>query len=333
MAVLSGGPYDYIDMYGLNMFALGYGSVVNRTATQIGIDFGGGAGLILKGTGLTFGTDGSWTGGTFTGFEDYYGIATAGVVASGSSVPVANFISLVNGGDFTGLLNAFFGGVDSISGSPFADYLNGVNGADTVSGLDGDDILDGGAGDDVVLGGNGADSIRGLEDNDTIDGGAGDDDVNGNQGIDLVRGGAGNDTVRGGQGNDVIYGDDGDDGHVNGNIGDDQVYGGAGNDTLFGGQGSDTLRGEDGNDWISGDLGNDSLVGGAGADRFQFRVGSGVDVVGDFNYAAGDRVQLAPGTAYTATTVGADAVITLGVGDQIILTGTGAAAADWVVFA
>ncbi len=331
MAAASAPTTEYVNMYTLNLFSLAGGTTTSSTANRMVIEFGRGNGVVLNGS-FTYGADGALSGGTLTGFEEYYA-GVKGFDVLGASVPVLDFANLINANDFEGVLNAIFGGIDSISGSPMSDYLNGMAGPDTLSGLDGDDYLDGSAGDDVILGGNGADSVRGLEDNDTIEGGAGDDDVNGNMGIDLVHGGAGNDTVRGGQGNDVIYGDAGDDGHVNGNLGDDQVFGGVGADTLYGGQGADVLRGDEDNDWLSGDLGNDVLYGGAGADRFLFRAGSGVDVVGDFNYAAGDRVQLAPGTAYSLTTVGADAVINLGVGDQIILTGTGAAGAEWVVFA
>jgi Ca2+-binding RTX toxin-like protein len=331
MAVATTPATQYVDMYGLNLLFLNYGSITASSAAQVAIDLGTGFGELLKGS-FTFGANGAFSGGTLTGFSEVYPNGM-GFEASGFSFPILDFVNLVGAGDYVGILNAAFGGNDQITGSALQDYLNGMNGADTLLGLDGDDLIDGAAGDDSIQGGAGGDTVRGLEDNDTIDGGAGDDDVNGNMGVDLVHGGAGNDSVRGGQGNDVVYGDDGDDGHVNGNLGDDRVFGGAGNDTVYGGQGSDTLQGDDGNDWISGDLGNDSLFGGAGADRFLFRAGSGVDTVGDFNYAAGDRVQLAPGTAYTLSLSGANAVISLGVGDQIILVGTGAATADFVVFA
>jgi Ca2+-binding RTX toxin-like protein len=194
--------------------------------------------------------------------------------------------------------------------------------------------IDGSGGGDIITGGSGSDVVRGLNGDDRIDGGLGNDDVNGNLGQDVVRGGDGADYVRGGQGNDQVFGDAGDDVHVNGNIGDDLVYGGTGNDTVFGGQGSDTVYGEDGNDWLSGDLGNDILVGGAGADRFLFRAGSGSDWATDFNSALGDRVQLTPGTAYTIITVDGQAVIDLGNGDRLGLSGVSPAAmGDWLVYA
>jgi Ca2+-binding RTX toxin-like protein len=221
-----------------------------------------------------------------------------------------------------------------VSGAATAVVGLGVQGLSLTSGDAVGRRMDGSGGGDVITGGAGGDFIRGLNGDDRIDGGAGNDDVNGNLGADVVRGGDGADWVRGGQNNDLVYGDAGDDLHVNGNIGDDYVYGGTGNDAVFGGQGADTLYGEDGNDTLSGDLGNDIMVGGAGADRFLFRAGSGADWVTDFSSASGDRIQLAPGTAYTISNVGGDAVIDLGNGDRLGLSGVSPAAmGDWLVFA
>lgn len=321
---------QYVTMGDMYLFYLGFGTQTSATANQVTFSFGTGESAQLTGA-FTY-TNGQLSGGTVTGFSETYGGVQAMNVA-GISIPIADLANLVSASNYDGIINSIFGGVDQLNGSPLPDYLNGAGGADTIDGGDGADYLDGGAGDDSIRGSGGDDFIRGLDDNDTIDGGAGDDDVNGNQGSDVVRGGDGADSVRGGQGNDDVYGDAGNDPHVNGNIGDDHVFGGAGNDTVFGGQGSDTISGDDGDDWLSGDLGNDRLIGGAGADRFLFRVGSGVDVAADFSFAAGDRVQLAPGTAYSLSVAGADAVITLSVTDQLILTGTGAASADWIVFA
>ena len=218
--------------------------------------------------------------------------------------PVAS--ALISGDNPT-ILSLIFGANDSIMGS--------TNG----------EIIEGGAGNDVIIA---------LDGNDTVDGGDGNDDVNGNKGDDIVLGGAGDDTVRGGQGNDTISGGDGNDPHVNGNIGDDIVHGGNGNDTVYGGQGSDTLYGDAGDDLLSGDLGNDLLFGGAGADRFTIAHGGGFDWVGDFNAAEGDRIQLAPGTAYAVTSVSGQVVIDLGAGDELGLVGVAAGSFSnaWIVF-
>jgi Ca2+-binding RTX toxin-like protein len=203
--------------------------------------------------------------------------------------------------------------------------VSGGLGADTITGNSAANLINGGAGDDF---------IRGLDGDDAVDGAAGADDVNGNVGRDIVRGGDGADFVRGGQGDDTVYGDAGDDVHVNGNLGADLVLGGTGADTVYGGQGADTLLGEEGADLLSGDLGDDALVGGPGADRFAFRAGTGFDWIGDFNSAEGDRVVLAPGTAYTLRDVQGQAVIDLGGGSQLGLAGVNVASmGDWLVMA
>jgi Ca2+-binding RTX toxin-like protein len=187
--------------------------------------------------------------------------------------------------------------------------LMGGPGADTLSGQGGDDALVGAAGNDLLRGGDG---------NDVILGGPGFDDINGNQGADLIHAGSGNDWALGGQGNDQVFGDDGND-IVNGNIGADTCDGGSGDDTVRGGQGDDVLLGGAGNDWLTGDLGNDTLTGGPGADTFH--AGAGVDRVTDFNASEGDVVQLDPGAHFTLVQSGADLVIDLGGGNQMILTG------------
>lgn len=195
------------------------------------------------------------------------------------------------------------------------------------------DQIWGGVEGDYIYGKSGSDTIIALDGNDLVHGGAGNDDVNGNVGTDLVSGDDGNDSVRGGRGDDTVMGLEGDDPHVNGNIGNDAVLGGNGADTLYGGQDNDTLSGEAGNDLLSGDLGNDALFGGAGADRFTTRLGGGVDWIGDFSQAEGDRIQLAPGTAYTLTSYQGQVIIDLGDGTQLGLAGVGSVSGDWLLLA
>ena len=194
--------------------------------------------------------------------------------------------------------------------SPAGEVLMGAAGGDTVQG---------GAGDDTITGGDGGSNyLRGYDGNDVINGGSGFDDINGNKGDDTLHGGAGDDWVVGGQGNDMQFGDAGND-IVLGNLGNDTLDGGDGNDIIRGGQGDDVLIGGAGDDWLSGDRGNDTMTGGPGADTFHSFPGAGVDLVTDFNQAEGDRVQLDPGTAYTLKQVGADTVVDMGNGDQLIL--------------
>ncbi len=205
-------------------------------------------------------------------------------------------------------------GIDTIDGNALANWLRGEAGNDTLNGLAGDDRLDGNDGSDLITGGDGFDQI------------------NGNAGNDTVYGGAGTDWVVGGKNNDQVFGDGGDD-IVYGNIGNDVVYGGAGADIVRGGQDDDVLSGDDGNDWLAGDRGADNITGGAGADIFYSFSSAGSDLITDFNRAQGDRIQLDVGQAHSIYQSGANAIIDLGGGDQIILAGvsTSALTGDWLI--
>lgn len=221
---------------------------------------------------------------------------------SNFSVPVASFLTWVNTNDNEAARSTILGGNDSIVGSAAADNLRGY------------------AGDDVIRGGDGTNYLRGDEGNDSILGGAGFDDINGNMGNDTASGGSGNDWVVGGKDNDLLFGDAGDD-IVYGNLGNDTCDGGDGNDIVRGGQDDDVVRGGAGDDFISGDRGSDTLTGGAGADIFHTFAETGLDLVTDFNAAEGDRVQLLAGTQYTLAQVGADTVINMVGGGQMVLAG------------
>jgi serralysin len=117
-----------------------------------------------------------------------------------------------------------------------------------------------------------------------------------------------------------------------GNKGADTIAGGAGSDTLLGGQGNDVVQGGAGNDFISGDRGDDTLSGGAGADIFHAVADGGTDRVLDFSVAEGDRVQVDPGTMFQVMQMGADTVITLMGGGQMVLVGVNMATlhGDWI---
>jgi Ca2+-binding RTX toxin-like protein len=194
-------------------------------------------------------------------------------------------------------------GNDVLSGGSGADTIDGLAGNDTITDIGGSNYLRGGAGDDSILGGSGFDDINGNAGADTIDGGSG--------GNDWLVGGQGNDLITAHAGHNILYG----------NLGADTLIAGSGGDLLRGGQGDDSIAGGAGNDWISGDRGNDTLSGGAGADTFHTASGAGIDRVLDFHLSEGDRVQLDPGTHYTVNQVGADTVIDMGGGDQMILVG------------
>lgn len=205
-------------------------------------------------------------------------------------------------------------GADTVNGNALGNWLRGEAGNDTINGLAGDDRLDGNDGSD------------------TISGGAGFDQINGNVGNDVAHGDDGDDWVVGGKDQDLIYGDAGFD-VVYGNLGNDTCYGGVGADWVRGGQGDDALYGDAGDDWMAGDRGADTLTGGAGADTFYSFGGAGLDRITDFNRAEGDRIQLDPGQAHTVYQSGANTIIDLGNGDQIILANYAAAnlTGDWLI--
>jgi len=188
------------------------------------------------------------------------------------------------------------------------------------------------AGNDTLVGSGFNDTLYGADGNDSILGGAGHDDLNGNQGNDTVSGGEGNDWVLGGQGNDLVQGEAGND-IVYGNLGNDTALGGDGADTVRGGQGDDSVSGGAGNDWLWGDRGSDTISGGAGADSFHSFTGAGIDRVIDFNRAEGDQVVLDGSPKYTLSQVGADTVIDMGNGDQMVLVGVtySTLSAGWIV--
>ena len=202
-------------------------------------------------------------------------------------------------------------GADNITGNALANSIQAGAGADTVNAGAGDDTIDGGAGQSY---------LRGDDGNDTIQGGALFDDINGNAGNDTAHGNGGDDYVVGGKGDDLLFGDAGAD-IVLGNLGDDTCDGGDGNDQVRGGQGNDSISGGAGNDFLSGDRGDDTISGGAGADIFHGSQDAGIDRVLDFNVAEGDRVQFDPGTSYSVSQVGADIVLDMGGGNQMVVVG------------
>ena len=211
---------------------------------------------------------------------------------------------------------------DTLVGSDEFDTMFGGAGDDQILAFEGDDSLSGEDGEDYVRGGDGADRLSG---------GAAFDDLNGNVGNDTVSGGLGDDWSVGGKDDDLLNGDAGGD-IVYGNLGNDWCDGGDGADLIRGGQGDDVLLGQAGDDWMSGDRGNDTLTGGAGADVFHTFNQAGIDRVTDFNRAEGDRVMVDPGTTYTVTQSGADVLIDMGGGNQMVLVGVqmSSLTGDWI---
>ena len=83
-------------------------------------------------------------------------------------------------------------------------------------------------------------------------------------------------------------------GTVSGGNGSDVLVAAPAGNTLDGGPGNDFLLGGVGNDVLIGGTGNDVLAGGAGADTFKFaELGSAnSDIVVDYNFTEGDRIDL-----------------------------------------
>jgi Ca2+-binding RTX toxin-like protein len=207
--------------------------------------------------------------------------------------------------------------VEGVSGSPFADVINGStrnnslsgsDGADTLRGLEGDDFLDGGADGDTLTAGDGNDIMRGgfgtpaadtyfggpdidqviYDDRPnadplsiTIDNVADDGSTGENDNIrtdvENVDGGPGPDTITGNGENNLLQGRDG----------DDTIVGAGGDDTLrgdigFGSFGDDDLNGGGGDDLLfGGPGGNDDFRGSAGFDTVSYSelsTGTGTDV-------------------------------------------------------
>ncbi len=224
-----------------------------------------------------------------------------------------------------------FGGAghDSISGGADDDRLHGEEGDDSLAAGVGDDLAFGGVGNDTVDGGrnhdsiagnDGHDSLRGASGDDAVWGGAGNDTVDGNDGEDFLAGGFGEDLLRGGMGNDLLLSrSDAGEPEIAQAPGEPRVTNDsfAADDTLTGGSGADLFRWElvlnapedvaeayastEGRIWWPGVTGeNDGL-------HDHWLDGIGTDVITDFNWAAGDRIEIAGHTVKAQVIAGVDA--------------------------
>ncbi|NBB53089.1 hypothetical protein GVN24_32935 [Rhizobium sp. CRIBSB] len=253
-------------------------------------------------------------------------------------------------------------GNDNVRAGAGNDALFGEAGNDTLNGEGGIDYLVGGAGNDFLIGGNGPDALYGEDGDDAflggddfatdiMVGGAGNDILYGDSSLgdyDLMDGGAGNDTYYVDTGDDLTFeaADGGYDtvyAYVQVENGGVYLYAnvealilagntafGVGNtlDNVLQGNGlGNYLLGGAGNDLINGGGGNDVLFGEAGNDTFDFRVGTGGDVIGDFSLA-GDRMNVSAFgfSSFSVlqtrfSQVGNDGAIDLGGGDFIVLHG------------
>ncbi|WP_396595569.1 calcium-binding protein [Brevundimonas sp. R86498] len=293
----------------------------------------------LTGTGFTYDANAQLTGGTLTNLLYVQAGVDAEINVAGLSVAAFGVWVATNANDTA--LRTLFAGNQSLYGGSGTDLIRGYGGDDVIRGGDGGlnpaqtfDSLFGGDGNDQIFASRFSQTfMRGEAGNDYMVGGDGFDNMHGNQGEDTVIGGGGNDWVVGGQGNDMLYGQVGDD-IVNGSKADDLCVGGDGADIVRGGQGDDLVYGDAGNDWLSGDRGNDTLTGGSGADIFHTNGQANLDRVLDFKVGEGDRVLLDAGTTYTVYQSGADTVIDMTGGGQMVLVGVDMddLTAGWIVY-
>lgn len=216
----------------------------------------------------------------------------------------------------------------------------------TLSGGEGNDILSGSAGVERYFGGNGNDKINGSEGNDRIDGGAGTDELlylsfSDDITVDLLSNTATSllssdfvfniEDVATGSGNDMIIGD-----HnanmIHGQAGNDVLIGNDGNDSLQAGSGDDNLDGGNGSDTLRGGTGMDTITTGAGNDILQYSAGDGADIITDYMDGS-DKFDLGSfGTNFASLVITDDgfgnAVIDMGGGDTMTLTGVNSAVLD-----
>jgi Ca2+-binding RTX toxin-like protein len=213
--------------------------------------------------------------------------------------------------------------IENVTGSSHEDFLIGNAGNNVLTGLEDNDILKGGGGSDTLFGDSGSDTLKGGGGADTLNGGSGIDtanyfdsvagvvislitdtagggDAEGDElnSIENVTGSAHDDHLFGNDGVNVLRGNDGID-NLKGFGGADQLFGGDHDDFVSGMDGNDVLHGNNGNDTINGGMNRDVMSGEAGADTFVWEdlAESGldaatVDVVTDFSFAQGDRIDV-----------------------------------------
>ena len=189
-------------------------------------------------------------------------------------------------------------GFEDILGSGFDDTLHGNADVNWLFGQNGDDVVKGYGGEDVLSGGTGADWLYGMDDDDRLEGYDGNDKLYGGGGADFMSGEDDPDELYGEAGDDFMFGGASSD-YLDGGTEADKLYAGEGADTLKGGDGADVLSGHLGFDILVGGMDQDTMTGGADPDFFVWESApeagldaSTADVVTDFNFAEGDRLDL-----------------------------------------
>lgn len=270
-------------------------------------------------SGMTLDFTSIWTGGTFS-------LGTAAVTGMESLYVCygGNGNDTITSGSIAGSSPQIFGwyGSDTLYGGAGNDWLEGFSDggnpdavADTLYGGGGDDLLGGGV-NDYIDGGSGNDTLK-LDLTGATSGATADFTL-------LLAGYTGSifgATLISIEHISQVIGTNYDDTFdLSANTINSNLYGNAGNDTLISGSGADLVSGNAGNDVVIGGGGRDTLYGGADADTFVFRPGdmagltaTTADLIGDFNHAQGDKIDL---TGLDAIAGGSD--------DAFAFLGTGA---------
>ncbi|HEX6004708.1 MAG TPA: calcium-binding protein [Burkholderiales bacterium] len=221
-----------------------------------------------------------------------------GWTGAGAVIDLSSGTATGGGLDGTGTLTLT--GIENVTGSAWADtiigngednVLRGFEGDDLIYGLGGNDTLSGDGHADTLIGGDGNDRFEIMldvfnlpmtYDSESIDGGNGIDVIDFRNvlsgvavdvGAGAASGGAedGSGTVSFTSIEDII-----------GSPHSDILIGDPENNVLRGWDGDDQLAGGGGNDILVGDSGGDQLSGGEGADIFAALVGTGTDLISDF---------------------------------------------------
>lgn len=143
-----------------------YGFVARATNSKLVISDGVNT-AVYQGYGLTYGWDGTVIGGTVTAYSQFYSGAHVATL-DGFAAPAVIVQAHVNSNDIPGFLRAVMDGGDTVSGSPYGDWIATYGG---------DDVIAGNGGDDYIVAGAGNDTIFLSAGRSTVDGGAGFDVV------------------------------------------------------------------------------------------------------------------------------------------------------------
>jgi Ca2+-binding RTX toxin-like protein len=340
--------YTYVFESAVNMTTLPLSLYFNGATNWVSsteIDIAGSYGYSSRLIGVNF--VGGQSVGTVNSMDVRCSAAQGLFTASNLTIAVSDLFSAR--ANSAALNNLLFGSGASITGSAFADVLQGGAGDDLLFGGDGNDTLNGVGGNDTIFGQNGADTLSGGAGTNILDGGPGGDTLDGTGGTSTASyqdatagvtasllntagntGDAAGDSyinihnLTGSAFNDILAGD---------NAGD-VIDGGAGDDTLTGGSGADTLIGGAGTNLLDGGGGGDRLDGTGGVSTASYQdAGAGVTAsllspatnAGD---AAGDsyiNIHNLTGSAFNDVLVGDNAgdVLSGGAGDDVLTGGTG----------